>query len=322
MTTDTRVSTDFDFLAGSWDVVHHRLREPLTGRSEWQTVDGSTCAARTYLDGAVSHDEIAFPAHGWSGMSLRLYSAERDEWSIYWVNSRDGKVGPPVHGRWRDGSCRLIGDDVHTDGTPVRVTYEWTGIEDDTARWQQAYSADGEQTWETNWVMDFTRISDQPRRVTESHLPKLTGDFDFLTGSWTVKNRRLRERLTGCDEWDEFDNTFEARTHFNGGVSVDHATFANHKGMTFRTYDVAAREWVLHWLDGRSLRMDETPVRGRFENGVGDFVAEDTHNGIPILCRYRWTVLSDEQATWEQAFSTDDGSTWETNWTTEETRIA
>jgi hypothetical protein len=33
-------------------------------------------------------------------------------------------------------------------------------------------------------------------------------------------------------------------------------------------------------------------------------------------------VLSDESANWEQAFSTDDGKTWETNWTMDETRIA
>ena len=42
----------------------------------------------------------------------------------------------------------------------------------------------------------------------------------------------------------------------------------------------------------------------------------------PILCRFRWTIHSDEKATWDQAFSTDDGGTWETNWVMEETRIA
>jgi hypothetical protein len=27
----------------------------------------------------------------------------------------------------------------------------------DSCRWEQAYSADGGKTWETNWIMEFTR---------------------------------------------------------------------------------------------------------------------------------------------------------------------
>ena len=50
-------------------------------------------------------------------------------------------------------------------------------------------------------------------------------------------------------------------------------------------------------------------------------MAADHHDGVPIVCRYRWTVHSDERAAWEQAFSTDDGSTWEVNWVMEETRV-
>ncbi len=325
MTTNTRLSTDFDFLVGSWDVLHERLRDPLTGSTAWETAGGSSATARTYLDGAVSLDEITFPHCGASGMSLRLYSPETGRWSIWWVTSEDGRLGPPVHGAWEDGVSRLVGDDVHTDGTPVGVTYEWSEVTDRSARWQQAYSADGGDSWETNWVMRFSRTSDEPVDVSAEHLPKVTGDFDFLTGTWQVRHRKLRSRLTGSTDWDEFDSTFEARTHFNGGVSVDEGALPSpspYRGMTFRVYDVAAREWVIHWFDSRSLRMDETPVRGRFENGVGEFIAEDTHQRIPILCRYRWTVLSDDSASWEQAFSTDDGTTWETNWTMQETRIA
>ena len=71
--------------------------------------------------------------------------------------------------------------------------------------------------------------------------------------------------------------------------------------------------------------MDTAPVRGRFEDTaegrVGVFVAEDSHAGIPVLCRFRWTVLGPRSATWEQAFSTDGGTTWETNWTMTEERV-
>jgi hypothetical protein len=170
---------------------------------------------------------------------------------------------------------------------------------------------------------------DDPVEVPTDHLPKATDDFDFLTGTWSVHHRRLRERLVGCTEWDEFESSYEARTHLRGLVSIDEGALpkpSTYRGMTFRTFDVAAGEWVLHWFDSRQLRMDATPVRGRFVDTaagrVGEFVAEDSHQGIPILCRFTWTVLGPGSATWAQAFSTDGGQTWETNHTNTQERVA
>ncbi|WP_109508246.1 hypothetical protein [Nocardioides speluncae] len=78
--------------------------------------------------------------------------------------------------------------------------------------------------------------------------------------------------------------------------------------------------WAIYWVDSRAPELGE-PVRGRFRDGVGEFFCEEVQEGRPVVVRFRWTVLDDENATWEQAFSTDDGSTWETNWTTAHTRI-
>lgn len=158
--------------------------------------------------------------------------------------------------------------------------------------------------------------------VPTDHLAKPTSDFDFLVGTWLVRNRRLRERLTGCTDWEEFENSFVARSHVNGLVNVDEGALPGYRGMTFRSYDVAAREWSLHWMYSLDPQMDPTPVRGRFDGAVGTFIAADTHAGVPILCRYRWTVPGPGSATWEQAFSTDDGAAWETNWTMKQKRIA
>jgi hypothetical protein len=38
------------------------------------------------------------------------------------------------------------------------VRFIWT--RGPTPRWEQAFSEDGGRTWETNWVMDYTRIAD------------------------------------------------------------------------------------------------------------------------------------------------------------------
>jgi hypothetical protein len=41
--------------------------------------------------------------------------------------------------------------------TSATYLLHWTSAGPDAARWEQAFSADGGKTWETNWIMDFTR---------------------------------------------------------------------------------------------------------------------------------------------------------------------
>ena len=63
---------------------------------------------------------------------------------------------PAVSGRFRDGTGLFYGDDAY-QGRDVRVRFVWSGITPVSARWEQAFSADGEQTWEVNWIMELTR---------------------------------------------------------------------------------------------------------------------------------------------------------------------
>ena len=45
------------------------------------------------------------------------------------------------------------------------------------------------------------------RALPNELLPNRPHDFDFLVGSWRVAHRRLKERLAGNDQWEEFDGT-------------------------------------------------------------------------------------------------------------------
>ena len=146
---------DFDFLEGSWVVHHRRLKERLAGSEEWEEFDSVADAVR-FFDGAGSFDRGHLGALGWSGMSLRLFDPARDEWTIWWASDADGRLQPPVHGRFVDGRGEFHGDDEH-EGTPVRVRYVWSRITPVSARWEQAFSTDGGGTWETNWVMELER---------------------------------------------------------------------------------------------------------------------------------------------------------------------
>lgn len=308
--TPAKLTSDFDFLNGCFDVVHRQLKKPLTGSDEWHEYVG-TCNARTHVDGAVSLDEMTFPAQGSYGMSLRLFDPVEKDWTIYWVNSKTGRIQPPVRGRWDGDSCWLVGEDEH-EGRPILASYSWSDITEQTAKWQQAYSVDSGETWETNWVMDFTRREEKPERL---DIPKVTDDFEFLNGDWRGAHQRLRNPLTGSTEWYDLESVNTGYTYFDGAVSVDegkHVTLG-FTGLTFRTYDPIAKEWSIYWINSKRGKLD-TPVVGKFDaEGNGLFYGPDEHEGVPIEVRFHWRK-NGPNPTWEQSFSTDGGQTWEANW--------
>jgi hypothetical protein len=59
------------------------------------------------------------------------------------------------------------------------------------------------------------------------------------------------------------------------------------------------------------------PVRGRFANGVGTFLGETRFADKPVRVRLSWSHITPTSARWEQAYSSDEGRTWETNWVME-----
>jgi hypothetical protein len=154
--------------------------------------------------------------------------------------------------------------------------------------------------------------------------PNLSGlhDFDHRVGRWTAHHRRLRERLAGSTTCDEFDGTQVFWQVMDGYGNVDDNVLelpsGTYRGVTLRAYDAKSGEWAIWWLDGRTpFGSLEPPVKGRFENGVGAFYANDTLRGKPIRVRFLWSGITPEAAHWEQAFSPDGGKTWETNWVTD-----
>ena len=161
---------DFDFLIGRWNVRNRRLRRRLVDSEDWEEFD-ATVVSRRLLDGLGNEDEFRTAYDGgFVGMAFRFFDPERRRWSIYWADTRrPGVLDPPVFGGFERGVSATLepgthadsigvfeGDDTH-EGTPVRVRFTWSGVTSPTPRWEQAFSADGGSTWETNWVMDLTR---------------------------------------------------------------------------------------------------------------------------------------------------------------------
>jgi hypothetical protein len=151
-------------------------------------------------------------------------------------------------------------------------------------------------------------------------------DFDFLFGKWMLHNRRLKERLADCQEWAEFASTNDCQPLPGGFGNQDvYRTdyWPDFTGMTLRFYNPASQLWSIYWMDSRNAPgVLQAPVVGSFSDNVGVFQGEDTFNGKPRRVRFIWSVISQHQLHWEQAFSPDNGANWETNWVMEFTRAS
>jgi hypothetical protein len=154
-------------------------------------------------------------------------------------------------------------------------------------------------------------------------------DFDFLFGHWRVANRRLRERLAGSSAWDEFEASTECRPLLGGLGNLEtweSGWSGGLRGIALRLFDPAAQRWSIRWASDRTGTL-EPAVVGGFEDGVGSFFGPDEQHGVAVLARYRWSqIVGDpahaDSAVWDQAWSTDEGRSWETNWVMHFTRRA
>ena len=147
-------------------------------------------------------------------------------------------------------------------------------------------------------------------------------DFDFLFGSWKIRNRFLVGRLRGSTEWIEFDATHTAWPLLGGMGNVDsYEAVRDGKqvyGASFRLFHPETNEWSIYWADTIRAGMLCPPMIGKFEGDGGTFLGDEEVEGRKVLCRFLWT--RGDAPRWEQAFSGDEGKTWETNWIMDFTR--
>jgi hypothetical protein len=152
---------DFDFEQGRWNIHLKRLAHPLTGSTSWVEFDG-TSVTRKVWDGKAWLEE--FETTGSSGkvegVTLRLYHPDSRQWYLYWSNAKDGVLGVPTIGEFRNGVGEFY-DQEPFHGRAILVRYVWSRITPNSAHFEQSFSDDGGKTWEVNWVTDQTRVRDE-----------------------------------------------------------------------------------------------------------------------------------------------------------------
>ncbi|UHQ23996.1 hypothetical protein LVB77_04570 [Lysobacter sp. 5GHs7-4] len=319
-------SDDWRWLVGNWDVRHRRLKERLTGSQDWQDFAGSSaCWLALGGLGSVDDNIVELPGDRYRGMTVRAYDPASDQWAIWWLDGRNPThIDPPVRGRFHGDDGEFVGRDT-LRGKPIVMRFRWHEVHGREPWWEQAFSPDDGASWEVNWRNYFTRTAARPTPLARADdAPR---DFDFLVGDWQVSHRRLRKRLVGSQDWDQFGGTLRnwpvLGGHGNVGDNVFEFPSGTVRGIGLRSYDPKAKQWLSWWLDGRTPTSIAPPVRGGFAaDGVGTFIGDDTLDGKPIKTRVLWSRITARSARWEQACSDDGGKTWETNWTSDFERKA
>jgi hypothetical protein len=148
----------FDFDLGTWHAQSSRLMHPLTGSTTWADLDGQTVVRRVWGGRA---NLVEYEGSGSAGhvqlLALRWFNPNTHEWNLDFATPNVGTFGEPGVGQCKNGRCDFY-DQEEINGRDIWVRFSIWRISDDSAQSEQAFSDDGGETWETNWVNKYTRV--------------------------------------------------------------------------------------------------------------------------------------------------------------------
>lgn len=310
---------DFDFGIGAWHTHIKRRLHPLSGSDEWVQADG-TVITRPIWGGKAQLEELTVgaPVGPIEGITLRMYDQDAHQWKLYWVDSDDGALGNPVIGEFKDGVGSFYDQD-EIDGRSVLVRNVYSDASADGYHFEQAFSADGGKTWETNFVASLTRDK-QGSLAPEAEVQGLDADnhaFDWQFGDWDIHMSRLKDPLTGSTAWTDLDGTVKVRRIWGGKGNLAEIDTSGPSGhlefLALRLYNPKAHQWSLSFASSKGGSLG-VPMYGAFKDGRGDFYDQEPYADKMIQVRFSFLDIAGDAARDEQAFSTDGGKTWEVNW--------
>ena len=149
---------DFDFFEGKWQLHNKKLKSRLNNCTEWDEFE-STQEMYPVLNGIGNIDNFlaTFDGQPFEGMTVRLFNPKTKLWSIYWADSNNGTLDPPVLGSFDNNVGHFVTKDTF-NGKNILVIFRWDARIKDNPIWSQAFSEDNGQTWEWNWYMFMTKI--------------------------------------------------------------------------------------------------------------------------------------------------------------------
>jgi hypothetical protein len=157
----TSSPNDFDFLVGKWSVHNRRLTTKQDGSKEWIEFESELHMRKTINGlGNVENYYATFNDKPFEGQAVRLFNPATKLWTVYWMDSNNPMMDEhPVTGSFENKIGKLYANDTF-NGKPVVVLYQWDATDPLHPRWSQASSQNNGKTWEWNWEMVLTRITE------------------------------------------------------------------------------------------------------------------------------------------------------------------
>lgn len=149
---------DFDFEHGDWQTSLRRRLRPLSGSDVWAEYVG-TSRVRPVLGGRANLVEldVTGPEGRIQGLSLRLFEVQRRRWTLNFSNTASGTLAAPMVGGFGGGARGLFYSEEDFKGRPILARFVIESMAADRCRFEQAFSVDGGESWEVNWVAVDTR---------------------------------------------------------------------------------------------------------------------------------------------------------------------
>lgn len=152
---------EFNFWLGDWQLGQQiwsgedDVFEPYEARSQVRAVEGGGALLESF------EGEVRF---FWAGMdeprrirgaSVRVYDPAGRQWRIFWIDTLEGKFGPPFSGAFSGGSGEFLRVDPAGGTPPTRIRF--MPLSEARVDWDLAIRASEEAGWQPLWSIEFTR---------------------------------------------------------------------------------------------------------------------------------------------------------------------
>jgi hypothetical protein len=157
--TPVGMQQDFDAQHGRWHTTVRRLLKPLANSNDWAEYEG-TGVVHPLLGGRanVAEVDVSGPQGRIQGVSVRLFDAKAQRWTIQFANAAVGVLDGGISGGFAGGRRGVFYGPDTWNGRPIIVRFIINVVDKDTVHFEQSFSANDGVDWEVNWVATDKRI--------------------------------------------------------------------------------------------------------------------------------------------------------------------